>query len=67
MDAETLPENLRPPVKPGDVIHRLVRLASGGWFWGSAVVVKSVDSEGTPYFRYRHGKVDKAASEWRVR
>lgn len=67
MTAETLPANLRPTVKPGDVIHRLVRLACGGWFWGPAVVVKSVLSDGTPCFRFRHGKVDKHADEWRVR
>ncbi len=66
METDTLPENLKPAVKVGDVINRLVRLEGGGWFWGPAVAVRWIGSDGAVYVRYRHGKVDKMADEYRL-
>lgn len=66
MNDEKLPNDLRPAVKPGDIIETVVRLQGGGWFWGTRVAVKWIGSNGAVYVRYRHGKVDKIANEWRV-
>ena len=63
---EVLPENLAPPVKVGDAIQGLVRTVGGGWFWGPRVVVKWLSSDGTIYFRHKHGKVDKTYAEYRI-
>lgn len=56
--------NINPSVKVGDKIRRIIRLEGGGHIVGSVVVVKSFDSHGTPYVRYRFGKVDKPALEY---
>lgn len=66
MSTPTLPTNLRPPVKVGDCIERLCRLEGGGWFFGPRVAVKYISSGGVVYVRYKHGKRDKIADEYRI-
>lgn len=55
---------LNPPIKAGDRIQVIVRLAGGGSFLGTTQTVVSVDSSGTPYVRYRFGKVNKPIDSW---
>lgn len=63
MKTYTKPAN--DPVKPGDCVEGYFQCAGDEAYYSSGQhVVRSVDSNGTPYVRFKHGKVSKPISHW---
>lgn len=58
-----MPLTLNPPVKVGDRIQVVVPF-NGKSILGTTQTVSAMDSHGTPYVRYRFGKVDKPVTSW---
>lgn len=60
------PSDYPAVVQIGDKIQIGTMLTTGEMFWGSIQTVKWIGSDGSLYFRARHGKVDKVAHNWRL-
>ena len=59
-------EALNPAVNVGDMIEVGYRHRDSEYWHHRAYVVREVDANGTPYVRYRFGKVNKPAQLWRI-